>query len=49
MAEGDLLIEDSANLKFANNVDEAEEEEQEPNFDDPEDFIDDVDDEGVYI
>ena len=47
MAEGDLLIEDNANLKFANNFDEGEAEEQEPNFDDPEDFVDDIDDEGL--
>ncbi|KAJ6219776.1 hypothetical protein RDWZM_005588 [Blomia tropicalis] len=46
MAEGDLLIEDGSVNKFNGNSSEANVvEEQEPNFDDPDDFIDDISDE----
>ena len=49
MAEGDLLVEENPNLKFNGNVDGSAPEEEEPNFDDPEDFVDDVDDEGMIL
>lgn len=50
MAEGDLLIEDGSVNKFNGNSSEANVvEEQEPNFDDPDDFIDDISDEGTFF
>lgn len=45
MAEGDIVVEDGPNFNGnTTNVDDSEE--VEPNFDDPEDFIDDITDEG---
>jgi len=47
MAEGDLVVEDGMNAKFnGNSSDTNPIEEQEPNFDDPEGFDDDISDDG---
>ena len=47
MAEGDLLVEENPSLKFNGNNVDGPAEEQEPNFDDPDDFVDDISDEGI--
>lgn len=49
MAESDILNDEAKKTNSIKNADGNENaEEPEPNFDDPEDFIDDIDDNGEF-